>query len=827
MPAPVAQDDPDEFEKTFGMEAQKAVEEGFDLFDVRFSAQLSALDSRDPDAWHTVGMALYQWSICGRGESVPKSLRESFPDGKLGSVPVLYVLLHAGWLGNETSRAVLWHAYGMLHGKDGVALLPAASAADLFQQAYFGEEPDAQYELGQRYENGPPNLQPLALFWWSEAARNGNPDGQSRVGRILAELENPRLEGSEELAPLDEWNKLHPTPEAVAIEHRLDKARKALRDAEGDEFGLMLQAQAEGKGSEAERQLAKLRESRSDEDERQIAKAREEYRNALVEQMNVGKDRSRLKRANRKRLHAEGWKWIEQAAAQGNPEALFALGAKLIAPHIDYEYGKNQADEEEIYTQVSNYAGEPYDSEEAVNDVLRGIDHVRQAVARAVGRQRAEYALELAKLLSWNLASLKGRRLWPAFFRWSVHGLPRLDAFDQLERVRRAVYDPKQALRWYRYAGTHGDLPVLRDLSDSIGSGSKEMIESWRVKHQIDNSLHTDPDDILFLPIYYDPREAARWVRAAALNGHVVAQMELGQLYADGEGVPKDNVSMYAWWSVAASGALDELERWSYGEGMEWIREQLKADFHLSSAEVAQGQALARELFAQMSRNSRADASPDTPRQGSGILFGDGAVTVTNHHVVAGCSRVDVVRDGQERSAAVAGVDGGNDLVLLELDRTLRGGGAYLRLRPKVSVGERAVVAGFPFTSGDGFTVTTGNISATRGPAGRTGLFQFTAPIQQGNSGGPVIGDDGAILGVVVSKLDAIAVAAATGDLPQNVNYAVHGAVLRTFLDLNGVDYRALARSGQRSDAELADEARRFTVLVTCTSDTQPSGTDP
>ena len=157
----------------------------------------------------------------------------------------------------------------------------------------------------------------------------------------------------------------------------------------------------------------------------------------------------------------------------------------------------------------------------------------------------------------------------------------------------------------------------------------------------------------------------------------------------------------------------------------------------------------------------------------------------------------------------------------------LLGGDAPLRLRSKVSVGERAVVAGFPFTSGDGFTVTTGNISAIRGPAGRTGLFQFTAPIQQGNSGGPVIGADGAILGVVVSKLDAVAVAAATGDLPQNVNYAVHGAVLRTFLDLNGVDYRTLARLGRRSDAELADEARRFTVLVTCTPDTQPSGTDP
>ena len=217
-----------------------------------------------------------------------------------------------------------------------------------------------------------------------------------------------------------------------------------------------------------------------------------------------------------------------------------------------------------------------------------------------------------------------------------------------------------------------------------------------------------------------------------------------------------------------------------------------------------------------------------TASQGTGILFAVGTAVVTSHQVVEGCPQVAVARDGQVRSAIVSGKDDGNDLALLELERPLRGGDAHLRPRSKISVGERAVVAGFPFTSGDGFTVTTGNISAIRGPAGRTGLFQLTAPVQQGNSGGPVIGADGAILGVVVSKLDAVAVAATTGDLPQNVNYdAIHGAVLRTFLDLNGVDYRALARSGQRSDAELADEARRFTVLVTCAPDTQPSGTDP
>ena len=826
MPAPVAHGNPEEFEKTFGIEAQKAIEDGFDLFEVRFSAQVSALESMDADAGHAVGMALYQWNICGQEESVPKSLRESFPEGKLGLIPVLYVLVHANWLGNETSRAVLWHAYGMLHGKEGVALLPTASAADLFQQAYFEEEPNAQYKLGQRYENGPPNLQPLALFWWSEAARNGHPDGQSRVGRILAGLKNPRLEGSEELAPLDEWNKLHPTPAVAAAKERRDRAEEALREAEGDEVRLVAKAWEEGEESEASRQLAELRESRSAEDERQIARLREEYRKAYRQEQNVGKEQRRSKRANRERQQAEGWKWIELAAAQANPEALFALGARMIDLDIGYE------------DRVSNYAGEPYDSDKAVEAGVQGVDYIRRAVEHSEGVRQAKYALELAKLLSWNLTALhklEGRGAAPVifleFWRWGGNlgfGLPALRVFEQIEPVRRAIYDRDEALRWYRYAGNHGDLSVLRDLADSLGSGTKFRIDHWRWQHQKDGKRHPNPDEMIFaLPVYYDPREAARWVRAAALKGDVVAQMKLGELYADGQGVPKDNVSMYAWRSVAASGTLDEIEQFSYGKVMAWIRQQLEVDFHLSPIEVAQGQALARKLFAQMSRESRADASPDTPRQGTGILFAGGTVAVTNHHVVAGCSRVDVVRDGQGRSAAVVGVDGGNDLVLLEMKPALLGGDAPLRPRSKVSVGERAVVAGFPFTSGDGFTVTTGNISATRGPAERTGLFQFTAPIQQGNSGGPVIGADGAILGVVVSKLDAIAVAAATGDLPQNVNYAVHGAVLRTFLDLNGVDYRTLARLGRRSDAELADEARRFTVLVTCTPDTQPSGTDP
>ena len=46
-------------------------------------------------------------------------------------------------------------------------------------------------------------------------------------------------------------------------------------------------------------------------------------------------------------------------------------------------------------------------------------------------------------------------------------------------------------------------------------------------------------------------------------------------------------------------------------------------------------------------------------------------------------------------------------------------------------------------------------------------------PVQPGNSGGLLLGENSAVVGVVVGKLNAVAVAQATGDIPQNVNFAV------------------------------------------------------
>ena len=61
--------------------------------------------------------------------------------------------------------------------------------------------------------------------------------------------------------------------------------------------------------------------------------------------------------------------------------------------------------------------------------------------------------------------------------------------------------------------------------------------------------------------------------------------------------------------------------------------------------------------------------------------------------------------------------------------------------------------------------------------------------MQPGNSGGPLLGENGSVVGVVVGKLDAMKIAEAIGDIPQNVNFAVSLGTLQSFLNANGVSY--------------------------------------
>ena len=132
--------------------------------------------------------------------------------------------------------------------------------------------------------------------------------------------------------------------------------------------------------------------------------------------------------------------------------------------------------------------------------------------------------------------------------------------------------------------------------------------------------------------------------------------------------------------------------------------------------------------------------------------------------------------------------------------------------------GEPVVAIGFPLKGllGSDPIVTSGTISALAGLGNDRRTIQITAPVQPGNSGGPLLGENGSVVGVVVAKLDAIEVAKAIGDIPQNVNFAVSLGTLQPFLNANGVRYELDDSTVTKATADIATVGSRYTVSMEC-----------
>jgi S1-C subfamily serine protease len=203
---------------------------------------------------------------------------------------------------------------------------------------------------------------------------------------------------------------------------------------------------------------------------------------------------------------------------------------------------------------------------------------------------------------------------------------------------------------------------------------------------------------------------------------------------------------------------------------------------------------------------------------GTGFVVAPGRL-LTNWHVAEGCTELRARHGrGTEVPVTVAARDEARDLALLAAPAEM-GPPLTFRSGPEVRRGEGVVTYGFPFAGmlSSGATLTTGDISALSGLRDNPRHFQISAPVQVGNSGGPLLDLGGRVVGVVVSKLNAQRIAQVTGDLPQNVNFAVKGTEALDFLQRNGVR-PATAPGGRQalSPADVGEVAEPSTVLLRC-----------
>jgi hypothetical protein len=213
-------------------------------------------------------------------------------------------------------------------------------------------------------------------------------------------------------------------------------------------------------------------------------------------------------------------------------------------------------------------------------------------------------------------------------------------------------------------------------------------------------------------------------------------------------------------------------------------------------------------------------AAQDRPTStGSGFVVALGRA-LTNHHVIDGCRRV-VVRaaGGQSLPARVLAGDARRDLALLGFEGDA-GPPLPFREAPPVARGEAVVTYGFPLSGvlSSGPTLTTGDVSALAGLRDNPLHFQISAPVQPGNSGGPLLDSNANVIGVVVSKLNALRIAQMTGgDIPQNVNFAIKGAEALRFLRENSVGAVLAASTGpDRRASDVGAVAHASTLFIQC-----------
>ncbi|MBR0823353.1 S1C family serine protease [Bradyrhizobium liaoningense] len=205
---------------------------------------------------------------------------------------------------------------------------------------------------------------------------------------------------------------------------------------------------------------------------------------------------------------------------------------------------------------------------------------------------------------------------------------------------------------------------------------------------------------------------------------------------------------------------------------------------------------------------------------GTGFVVSPNGHIVTNNHVINGCVG-DIKGNLTGEAAAVLRVvstDATNDLALLQAPSTTTFKD-FARIRDRsFRSGDSVVAIGFPYHGllTSDFTVTTGIVSSLSGMRNDTRFLQISAPVQPGNSGGPLFDTTGQIVGVVTAKLPGLRIAAATGNIPENINFAIKTGALRDFLDNSVVPYQTAEPKGELKTTDIAGNARAYTMLISC-----------
>lgn len=226
-----------------------------------------------------------------------------------------------------------------------------------------------------------------------------------------------------------------------------------------------------------------------------------------------------------------------------------------------------------------------------------------------------------------------------------------------------------------------------------------------------------------------------------------------------------------------------------------------------------EGIAIAKEIRSQLvGANMDSNAGMHQASSGSGIVLSKNGIIATNFHVIDGATKIDVLvnRNGIVKTykAKILLSDKTNDLSLLKIEDSSFTPFAYIpyTISTKIAdVGTSVFALGYPMSDvlGEEIKLTDGLISSKTGYQGDITTYQISAPIQPGNSGGPLFNKRGELVGITNAGVpDA-----------QNVGYAIKTSYLKNLVDV-APETVALPTYNAISELPFTDKVKKLTPFV-------------
>lgn len=196
---------------------------------------------------------------------------------------------------------------------------------------------------------------------------------------------------------------------------------------------------------------------------------------------------------------------------------------------------------------------------------------------------------------------------------------------------------------------------------------------------------------------------------------------------------------------------------------------------------------------------------------------------VTNYHVIEDAKTINIQGINGDFStkynASVVASDKFNDLAILKVEGvSISTSGIPYSVKTSTSeVGEDVFVLGYPLTStmGEEIKLTTGVVSSKTGFQGDVSLYQISAPIQPGNSGGPLFDGNGNVIGIVSAKHKGA----------ENVGYAIKASYLRNLME-SALSENILPQTNKIASYKLSDKVKslkNYVYYITCSSSSNNS----